>query len=88
MTIKTSTLAAALLLTATPASAQEIMTEKQCNEVVQDTIEAIDENPALEGKAEKILLEVLELAKQRCEEKQFDNAKDLLNLARGMVASE
>ncbi len=33
-------------------------------------------------------MEVVALAQKRCDEKQYDNAKDLLDLARGMVASE
>jgi predicted component of type VI protein secretion system len=81
----------ALILSAVisaPVFAQEIRDEKQCLQVMKDTAEAIDENPAIEGKAEAILLQVMELAKQRCEQKQFDNAKDLLMLARTMVAAE
>ncbi|UTW51593.1 hypothetical protein KFF05_17125 [bacterium SCSIO 12827] len=71
-----------------PASAQEIRDEKQCLQVMTDTAQAVDENPAVEGKSEEILLKVMELAKQRCKEKQFDNAKDLLLLVRTMVAAE
>ena len=71
-----------------PAAAQEIRDEKQCLQVMKDTAAAIDENPAVEGKSEEILLKVMELAKQRCAEKQFDNAKDLLLLVRTMVAAE
>ncbi|MAN80711.1 MAG: hypothetical protein CMM77_11395 [Rhodospirillaceae bacterium] len=71
-----------------PVQAQDIRDEKQCLQVMKDTAAAIDENPAVEGKSEEILLKVMELAKQRCAEKQFDNAKDLLLLVRTMVAAE
>jgi len=70
------------------AAAAEINDLGQCRQVVKDTEQAIDENPAVEGKSEEILLAVMTLARQRCEEKQFSNAEDLLKLARGMVASE
>ena len=46
-----------------PASAQEIRDEKQCLQVMTDTAQAVDENPAVEGKSEEILLKVMELAK-------------------------
>lgn len=81
----TSVLSAAV---SSPVVAQEIRDEKQCLQVMKDTAAAIDENPAVEGKSEEILLKVMELAKQRCAEKQFDNAKDLLLLVRTMVAAE
>jgi hypothetical protein len=77
-----------LLGSASKVDAQQISNEKQCLQAVKDTEEAITSNPKIGDKAEKILLEVMALAKQRCEEKQFANAKDLLELARGMVASE
>jgi len=70
------------------ANAVEIMNDKQCQSALKDVTEAVDENPAIGDKAEKILMEVIALARQRCDEKQYDNAKDLLDLARGMVASE
>lgn len=38
--------------------------------------------------AQEILLAVMKLATQRCKEKSFEAAKDLLELARGMVSSE
>ncbi len=85
------TLGAALLVPLYGTSAfgaNKIMNKKECLSVVKDTEQAIDENPALGDKAEKILMAVMDLAKTRCEEKQFDNASDLLELARGMVASE
>lgn len=78
----------ALAVSSPTRAAEAIRSEKECVRVMVDTAQAIDENPSLDGQAEKILLEVMELAKQRCKEGQFDNAKDLLELARGMVASE
>jgi len=70
------------------AYAADIMNDKQCQNAVKDTEEAIHENPTLGDKAEKILMDIMALAKKRCDEKQYSNAKDLLDLARGMVASE
>ena len=78
----------ASLLSIGVVKAEDILDEKQCRSVVKDTEEAINENPTLGEKSEKILLAVMVLAIQRCDEKQFANAKDLLDLARGMVASE
>jgi len=70
------------------AQAIEIKDQKQCYGVIADTREAISSNPDLSDKSEKILLEVMDLAQKRCDEDQLANAKDLLDLARGMVASE
>ncbi len=81
-------LVATFFLSASVVKAEDILDQKQCRSVVKDTYEAIDDNPALGGKSEKILLAIMVLAEQRCDEKQFKNAKDLLDLARGMAASE
>ncbi len=70
------------------AYSADIETGKQCLDVIADTKEAIEENPAIGDKSEKILLEVMKLAQQRCDEKNFSAAQELLDLARGMVASE
>ncbi len=70
------------------AYAADIENAKQCVNGVEDTKEAIEENPAIGDKAEAILMEVMELAQQRCDEKNFSAAQELLELARGMVASE
>ncbi|NQW01127.1 MAG: hypothetical protein HQ483_15585 [Rhodospirillales bacterium] len=72
----------------TRAYAADIENAKQCAEVVADTVQAVEENPSLGDKSEKILLEVMNLAQQRCDEKNFSAAQELLELARGMVASE
>jgi len=77
-----------IAVTVSIAQAEDIVDQKQCYSLVKDAEEAISENPVLGDKSEKILIEVMALAKQRCEEKQFSNAKDLLELARGLVASE
>ena len=92
MVIKEMTFAAALFVGAAiltgNALAQEFNTKEGCRQVIKDTDEAIDINPAVAGKEEEMLLAVMALARVRCEEGQFENAKDLLELARGVVASE
>jgi hypothetical protein len=75
-------------LASSPAVAADIMDARQCQMAIADAREAIEDNPTLGEKVEKVLLEVMALAQKRCEEKQFSNAKDLLDLARGMVSAE
>ena len=70
------------------AYAADIMNEKQCQSVIKDTEEAISSNPSLGEKYEKVLMEIMALAKKRCDDKEFANAAELLAVARGMVASE
>ena len=72
----------------TVLGAEEFADADACRMAVKETEEAITENPGLTGKAAEILIEVMALADQRCDEQQFSNAKQLLDLARGMVASE
>jgi len=83
-------LGAAVLFLAVAAgtASAEILDEKNCEKVMKDTKQAINDNPKLGDKAEKILNEVMTLAAKRCQEKQFKNAKELLELARAMVASD
>jgi urease accessory protein UreF len=85
-----------LLVQTQPAFAQaasrpeatQITNAQECTQAIADTQEARSSNPEIGPKAAKIFDEVMELAAKRCEQKQFDNAGELLNIARGMVASE
>ena len=83
-----ATVALVASLLASAVQAQEITSEGQCLSAIKDTEEAIQDNPKLGDKSEKILLEYMGLAKQRCQEKDFKHAGELLAIARGMVASE
>ncbi len=84
-------LAAVLLVQAHTAVAQtstQVTNAQECAQGIADTKEAKASNPELGPKAAKIFDEVLELATKRCEQNEFAYAAELLNLARGMVASE
>jgi len=70
------------------ANAADIMNDKQCQAVIKDTQEAIADNPSLGDKFQPILEQIMELAKKRCADKEYSNAGELLELARGMVGTE
>lgn len=60
----------------------------ECAQAVADAKAARENEPDIGPKAGKIFADVVELAEKRCEQKEFVYAAELLNLARGMVASE
>ena len=60
----------------------------ECAQAVADAKAARENEPDIGPKAGKIFDDVVELAAKRCEQKEFVYAGELLNLARGMVASE
>ncbi len=70
-----------------PTSLQ-ISNTVECTTALADTREAQSSNPTLGDKSAKAFEEIFALAEQRCADNQFANAADLLNIARGMVASE
>ncbi|MBO6519647.1 MAG: hypothetical protein JJ900_02050 [Rhodospirillales bacterium] len=84
-------LSAAVLFSSNAVSAQDTnvpQNKTECMQAVTDTKEARASNPEIGPKAAKVYDEVVELAEKRCEQGEFVYAGELLNLARGMVASE
>jgi len=79
---------AAFAQTASRPEETQVTNAQECTQAIADTQEARAGNPELGPKAAKVFEEVMELAAKRCEQKQFANAGDLFNIARGMVASE
>lgn len=66
----------------------QIADAAQCSQSVKDTKEARASNPDLGDKSAKVFDDLMALAEKRCEQKQFKFADELLQVARGMVASE
>ncbi len=60
----------------------------ECAQAVADAKTARENEPDIGPKAGKIFGQVIELAEKRCSQGEFVYAADLLNLARGMTASE
>lgn len=84
-------LAVSCLVIATSAGAQsytEPTNTNNCMQAVSDTRQAKEENPALGEKSQAVFDQIVELAVKRCQDKEFQHAGELLNIARGMVASE
>ncbi|MEX2310819.1 MAG: hypothetical protein WD624_00045, partial [Rhodospirillales bacterium] len=73
---------------ASKPSESQVTNAKECAQGIMDTKEARATNPELGPKAAKAFDEILELAVKRCENNEFSNAAELLNVARSMVASE
>ncbi len=69
-------------------TASQVTNAQECKQGIADTNEAKMSNPELGPKAAKAYEEIMELAEKRCEQKEFPFAAELLNVARGMVASE
>jgi archaellin len=69
-------------------TANQVTNAIECKQGIADTNEAKTSNPELGPKAAKAFEEIMELAAKRCEQKEFPFAAELLNVARGMVASE
>lgn len=95
MTTKITTASAVLaaMLFAYPAASfaangPQIADASQCSQSVKDTKEARASNPDIGDKAAKVFDELIALAEKRCEQKEFKFADELLQVARGMVASE
>jgi len=56
--------------------------------VLEDAKSARADQPAIGDKSAKVFDSIIALAEQRCAEKEFVYADQLLNIARGMVAFE
>ena len=69
-------------------TASQVTNAAECAQGIKDSLEARANEPELGPKAAKSFDEIIELAKQRCAGKEYSNAAELLNIARGMVASE
>lgn len=87
-------MAQAIVLSAvfvTPAMAQsskQISDAKACTQRVADAKAAREEGPDISERAGKAFDEIVALATQRCTEKSYKNAGELLHIAKSMVASE
>lgn len=66
----------------------QIADASACAQSVANTKEARAQNPDIGEKSAKVFDELVALAEKRCEEKEFKKADELLQVARGMVASE
>ena len=65
-----------------------ITTPAQCKQALEDAKTARANEPDIGDKSGKVFDNIIALAEQRCAEKEFVYADQLLNIARGMVASE
>lgn len=74
-------------LTADAASTQ-VTDAMACKQALVDIKEQRLNEPEIGDKAAKMFDEIVALAVQRCANKEFKYANDLLTIARGMVASE
>lgn len=93
MTSKTILFASATLMAfavvqAFPLSASMINNPVQCKQAIEDAKTARADEPDIGDKSGKVFDEIVAMAEQRCAEKEFVYADQLLNIARGMVASE
>lgn len=91
-TVLAQVVLAAVLLSQTNSvlaqTSTQVTNAEECKQGIADTNEAKNSNPELGPKAAKAFEEIMELAAKRCEQKEFPFAAELLNVARGMVASE
>ena len=81
-------LMAFVIVQASPVSALIITTPAHCKQALEDAKMARTNEPDIGEKSGKVFDEIIALAEQRCAEKEFVYADQLLNIARGMVASE
>ena len=81
-------LMAFVVVHASSVSASMITTSAQCKQALEDAKTARENEPDIGDKSGKVLDQIMILAEQRCAEKEFVFADQLLNVARGMVASE
>lgn len=91
ITIASAVLAAMLFaypLASFAANEPQVADASQCSQGVKDTKEARASNPDIGPKAAKTFDDLMALAEKRCEQKEFKFADELLQVARGMVASE
>ena len=73
---------------ASSVSASMISTPAQCKQALEDAKSARADQPAIGDKSAKVFDSIIALAEERCAEKEFVYADQLLNIARGMVAFE
>lgn len=81
----------AVAISAVEATAQEskqISDAKACTQRVADAKQARADGPDISDRAGKAFDEIVALAEQRCAEKSYKNAGQLLHIAKSMVASE
>ncbi len=93
MTSKTILFASAALMAfvvvqSSSVSAAMISNPAQCKQALEDAKTARTNEPDIGDKSGKVFDEIIALAEQRCAEKEYVYADQLLNIARGMVASE
>jgi len=69
-------------------SASQVTNALECKQALIDTNEARNANPELGPKSAKIFEEVIGQAEAKCAANDFAAAAELINIARGMVASE
>ncbi len=81
-------LIAFVVVQASSVSASMITTPAQCKQALEDAKTARTNEPDIGDKSGKVFDDIIALAEQRCAEKEFVYADQLLNIARGMVASE
>ncbi|MEK9670969.1 MAG: hypothetical protein VW268_00510 [Rhodospirillaceae bacterium] len=70
------------------AEARDINDEIACAQATKDTQQAINENPELTDGGEADLRALMTKAETECRGCQYQEAKQSLEVARGMVASE
>lgn len=95
MKIRFSALALGAMVTAmlvqpqtVDAASTQVTDAMACKQALVDIKEQRLNEPEIGDKAAKMFDEIVALAEQRCTNKEFKYANDLLTIARGMVASE
>ncbi len=84
-------LSSGVLLGPTTVDAQtskQISDAMSCTQGVADAKTAKEEGPDISDRAAKTFDSIVELAMQRCTEKEYKSAGQLLHIAKSMVASE
>jgi len=70
------------------AASKQVTDASACKQALVDIKEQRLVEPEIGDKAAKMFDEIVALAAQRCANKEYKYANDLLTIARGMVASE
>jgi len=70
------------------AKSKQVTDASACKQALVDIKEQRLAEPEIGDKAAKMFDEIVALAEQRCANKEYKYANDLLTIARGMVASE
>lgn len=73
---------------AASTKSKQMTDDLTCKQAVVDAKEARENEPDIGDKSAKVFDEIVRLAEQRCAQKEYAYAAELLNIARGMVASE